>query len=100
MQYTVSKKDFRPVKDNIGYSVGILTFFGLVVACVQAWGWNKRQGQVTIDCFTLLKFALNWFNNMANAFFVVTFGMAMYYWIFFKVSAPCAGFVLRVYATG
>ena len=75
--------------DDLGTAAGVLCFVGMIAAGVKAWGWNKRQGQATIDCFTLMKFALFWMNNISNVFFLVTFCASFYYWVFYKVRAFC-----------
>ena len=74
-------------EDDLGIAAGVLCFVALIGAVVQTWGWNKRQGQATIDCFTLMKFVLFWSNHISTVLFVVAFASSFYFWVFFKVTS-------------
>ena len=87
IRFTVSyEMDLTSYYDDVSIAVGVLSALAIVYAVVQTWGWYKRSGKVAIDFVTLIKFVLFLFGDLANVFFVVSFGVALWWFIFYKVS--------------
>ena len=66
-------------------AVGMLSTLGVIFAGYRTWVWSKRSGRPTIDFPTIANFFFFCAGTLANVFFVITFGMAFYWFIFFKV---------------
>ena len=67
-------------------AVGTLSVLGVLFAGYRSWVWSKRAGKISIDFQTILNFLLYCAGSLANVFFIITFGIAFYLLIFFKVS--------------
>jgi len=65
-------------------ATGTLSALAIIYAGFRTYVWNKRAGRLTIDFPTLVNFIFNLCNYMGNTFFVITFGIAFYFFIFFK----------------
>jgi len=66
-------------------AVGVLLAVAIVFSIIQTWGWSRRAGKISIDFVTLIKFLAFSCGNMANAFFVTTFGSSIWWLVFYKV---------------
>ncbi len=66
-------------------ALGVLCALALVYAGFQTWGWSKRDGKVAIDFFTLIKYVFFALGMLANVFFIVSFGTAIWWILFYKV---------------
>jgi len=66
-------------------SAAVLSSFALIYTVLETWGWSKRAGKVSIDFITMIKFLVLFCGNLANMFFVILFGTALWWLIFFKV---------------
>lgn len=83
VDYTYSDSDY---KRDFQIAVGTLSTLGVIYAGYRTWVWSKRSGRPSIDFPTIANFFFFCSGTLANVFFVVTFGMAFYWFIFFKVS--------------
>ena len=79
--------DLNKYDEDISIAVGVLSAFAFAYAFMQSWCWSKRTGRIAIDFITLMKFVLFIIGNLANVFFVVMFGAALWWLIFYKVSS-------------
>ena len=70
---------------DMSISTGVLCSLAVVYTVLQTWGWSNRAGKMAIDFITLTKFLLFLCGNLSNMFFVVMFGNALWWLIFFKV---------------
>ena len=70
---------------DVYIAVGVHCSFALLYSGLQTWAWSRRAGKIAIDFVTLIKFVLCACGNLANVFFVVTFGASIWWWIFYKV---------------
>lgn len=71
--------------DDIRIAMGVLCAFACVYSFLQTWAWSKRAGKIGIDFFSIMKYVLFGINNVANVFFVVSFGASIWWLIFYKV---------------
>ena len=71
--------------NDMAIAVGVLAGMSVFYAGLLTWGWNKRAGKLAIDFVTLVKFVLFGCGVLANVFFVVAFGSAAWWLIFYKV---------------
>ena len=81
--YTMELTQYR---NDLATAVGVLSALAIVYGIVQTWGWSKRAGKIAIDFHSLFKFVMFTIGNLANVFFVVSFGSAVWWLIFYKVS--------------
>ena len=72
--------------EDVSIAVGVLSALAFAYAFIQSWCWSKRSGRIAIDFVTLVKFVLYILGNLANVFFIVMFGAALWWLIFYKVS--------------
>ncbi|KAK6185155.1 hypothetical protein SNE40_007450 [Patella caerulea] len=81
VSYTMSQsKYFRDFQIAAGI-VGSLSF---LYAGYRTWVWSKRAGRISIDFATLMNFIFFLSAALSNCFFVVNFGIAFYWLVFFK----------------
>lgn len=71
---------------NFQIATGTLSSLGVVYAGYRTYVWSKRAGRITIDFPTLVNFFFFLCSSLANVFFVIVFGIAFYFFIFYKVS--------------
>lgn len=71
--------------NDVSIAVGVLCALATLYSGLQTWAWSRRAGKIAIDFVTLIKFVLFACGNLANTFFVVTFGASLWWWIFYKV---------------
>ncbi|WAR13151.1 MKS3-like protein [Mya arenaria] len=81
VEYDYDPNDY---KRNFRISIGVLSTLGVLYAGYKTWCWSKRAGRPSIDFQTIVHFFFYGSGSLANVFFVVTFGMAFYWFIFFK----------------
>ncbi|XP_052232195.1 meckelin-like isoform X2 [Dreissena polymorpha] len=79
--YTYDPNDY---KRDFRISIGVLSTLGVLYAGYKTWCWSKRSGRPSIDFQTIVHFFFFCSGTLANVFFVVTFGMAFYWLIFYK----------------
>ena len=82
---TSYKMDLQKYRNDMAIAVGVLSAFAIVYGAVQTWGWSKRAGKIGIDFVSLMKFIMFTVGNLANVFFVVSFGSSVWWLIFYKV---------------
>lgn len=71
---------------NFQIAVGVLSTLAFLHAAFRTWVWSKRAGRIAIDFLSLINFVFLVAGSLANIFFVVIFGSAFYYLVFFKVN--------------
>ena len=72
--------------NDVAIAIGVLSAFAILYSGFQSWTWNRRAGKLGIDFGTIAKFLLFMCNSLANAFFAVIFGFALWQLIFYKAS--------------
>ena len=77
--------DLEKSREDLAIAAGVLSALAIVYGAVVTWGWSRREGKIAIDFHTLLKFVLFTVGSLANVFFVVAFGSAVWWLIFYKV---------------
>ncbi|KAG5273491.1 hypothetical protein AALO_G00151890 [Alosa alosa] len=65
-------------------SVVVLSVLSLLVTLLETSSWSRRSGQHTLNFTTLIKFMAFLSGNLANTFFLVTFGTGIYWLVAFK----------------
>jgi hypothetical protein len=70
---------------DLSIAQGVLCCLGAIFAFMRTWGWSRRSGKVTVDFLTVVKVLMYGCGAIANVFFVVTFGAAFWFIIFYKV---------------
>jgi meckelin len=78
MNWASYRKDFQ-------IAVGTLGTLTTLYAGYRSWVWSKRAGRLSIDFPTIVNFIFYTAGALSNMFFVITFGIAFYWFIFFKV---------------
>lgn len=73
-------------------AVGTLSTLGVIFAGYKTWAWSKRAGRLAIDFAAIVNFMFFVSGVLSNVFFVITFGIAFYFFIFYKVRT-----VLRIF---
>ncbi|XP_053401621.1 meckelin-like isoform X2 [Mercenaria mercenaria] len=81
VDYSYSDTSYRR---DFQIAVGTLSTLGVIYAGYRSWVWSKRSGRPSIDFPTIANFFFFCAGTLANVFFVITFGMAFYWFIFFK----------------
>ncbi|XP_012943556.1 meckelin [Aplysia californica] len=81
VSYTMTQEDYTR---SFQIATGTLSCFAVIFAGYRTYVWNKRAGRLTIDFPTLVNFIFNLCNYLGNAFFAIVFGIAFYFFIFFK----------------
>ncbi|XP_062619193.1 meckelin-like [Saccostrea cucullata] len=71
------RKDFQ-------IAVGTLSTLGVILAGYKTWVWSKRAGRLAIDFASIINFVFYVSGVLSNVFFVITFGIAFYFLIFYK----------------
>nr|XP_022342617.1 meckelin-like [Crassostrea virginica] len=71
------RKDFQ-------IAVGTLSTLGVIYAGYKTWVWSKRAGRLAIDFAAIVNFIFFCSGVLSNVFFVITFGIAFYFLIFYK----------------
>ncbi|XP_032876296.1 meckelin [Amblyraja radiata] len=69
---------------NTKIALGFLSGLSAIYSMIKTATWKKRVGSPMIDIPTVLKFLLFYAGDLANTFFIVTFGTGIYWLIFFK----------------
>jgi hypothetical protein len=70
--------------EDVKISIGVLSAFAVLWSAIQAWSWNRRNGQVEIDLTTISNLLITSCGNLADIFFIVCFGTGMFWFVFFK----------------
>ncbi|XP_042563376.1 meckelin-like [Clupea harengus] len=65
-------------------SVAVLSVVALLVTLVETSSWSRRSGQQTLNFTTLMKFLAFLSGNLANTFFLVTFGTGVFWLVAYK----------------
>lgn len=74
-------------------AVGTLSTLGVIFAGYKTWAWSKRAGRLAIDFAAIVNFIFFVSGVLSNVFFVITFGIAFYFFIFYKVSTLLKVFI-------
>ncbi|XP_051879525.1 meckelin [Pristis pectinata] len=69
---------------NTKIALGFLSGLSAIYSMLKTASWKRRIGSPLIDIPTVLKFMLFYAGDLANTFFIVTFGTGLYWLIFFK----------------
>ncbi|GFR70016.1 meckelin [Elysia marginata] len=79
--YEMSQSAF---KENFQIAIGTISSLGVIYAGFRTYVWSRRAGRITIDFPTLANLVFFLCGTLSNCFFVVTYGIAFYFFIFFK----------------
>ncbi|KAL8589978.1 hypothetical protein ACOMHN_007004 [Nucella lapillus] len=77
MSWSLYQRNFR-------IAVGTLSSLTAVYAAFRSWVWSKRAGRQAIDFAALVNLLFYLAAALSNIFFVITFCIAFYWFIFFK----------------
>uniref|UniRef100_UPI00398F5FE8 meckelin isoform X4 n=1 Tax=Pristiophorus japonicus TaxID=55135 RepID=UPI00398F5FE8 len=69
---------------NTKIALGFLSGLSAICSVLKTASWKRRIGSPMIDIPTVWKFLLFYAGDLANAFFIVTFGTGLYWLTFFK----------------
>ena len=72
---------------DLTIAMGVMSALALCMSAFQASTWLRRQGNIAVDCATMLKFVLLACGNLASAFTLVLLGFTLWWLIFYKVYA-------------
>ena len=78
MSQTAYEEDFQ-------IAIGTISSLGVIYAGFRTYVWSRRAGRITIDFPTLANLVFFLCGTLSNCFFVVTYGIAFYFFIFYKV---------------
>lgn len=76
-------------------AVGTLSTLGVIFAGYKTWAWSKRAGRLAIDFAAIVNFMFFVSGVLSNVFFVITFGIAFYFFIFYKRQSVVYLFLLE-----
>ncbi|MBN3316611.1 MKS3 protein, partial [Atractosteus spatula] len=86
------------MKRSTTVALGVLGSISVFLALLETSSWSRRAGEQYITMVTVVKFIAFLIGNVANTFFLVTFGTGIYWLIAFKgqrgtvgVALPSAG---------
>ncbi|KAK3586521.1 hypothetical protein CHS0354_035056 [Potamilus streckersoni] len=79
--YTMSQSKYER---DFQIAIGTLSTLGVIYAGYRTWVWSKRSGRPAIDFPSIINFIFFVSGSLSNVFFVVSFGLAFYWLIFFK----------------
>nr|XP_015223564.1 PREDICTED: meckelin-like [Lepisosteus oculatus] len=86
------------MKRSTTVALGVLGSISVFLALLETSSWSRRAGEQYITMTTVVKFIAFLIGNLANTFFLVTFGTGIYWLIAFKgqrgtvgVALPSAG---------
>ena len=82
VSYSMSLSEYRR---NFQIATGTLSTLGVIYAGYKTWVWSKRAGRLAIDFASIGNFIFFVSGVLSNVFFVITFGIAFYFMVFFKV---------------
>ncbi|GCB77610.1 hypothetical protein scyTo_0016717, partial [Scyliorhinus torazame] len=82
--YVEYKMDLSTANQNTEIALGFLCGLSTICSMLKTASWKRRIGSQMIDIQTILKFLLFYAGDLANAFFLVTFGTGLYWLTFFK----------------
>ncbi|XP_064169133.1 meckelin-like [Anguilla rostrata] len=89
--YSMSEEDTRR---GTAISLGVLGVLSLLLAMLETSSWSQRAGQQYISLTVIVKFLAFLIGNLANAFFLVSFGTSVYWLIAFKGQRSTVNMVL------
>ncbi|XP_055968653.1 meckelin [Sorex fumeus] len=65
-------------------ALGVLGGLAVLSSLLRTAGWKRRIASPMIDLQTFMKFLVYYAGDLANVFFIITVGTALYWLIFFK----------------
>ena len=71
-------------KQDLSISIGVLCCFAVLWSMFRTWGHAKRDGKQAIDGVIVMKFIILSFGYIANVFFLINVGAAIFWFITFK----------------
>ncbi|XP_028665660.1 meckelin-like [Erpetoichthys calabaricus] len=69
---------------NTNIALGVLGSLSVFLAMLQTSSWSRRSGQQFINFMTIIKYLAFLIGDLANTFFLITFGTGIYWLISFK----------------
>ncbi|CAL1535264.1 unnamed protein product [Lymnaea stagnalis] len=81
VSYTMSQSTYTR---NFQIATGTLSALGLLYAGFRTYVWSRRAGRISIDFPTLANFIFFLCGSLSNCFFVIIYGVAFYFFIFYK----------------
>ncbi|KAK6982489.1 Meckelin [Biomphalaria glabrata] len=81
VSYTMSQSSYNR---NFQIATGVLCSLGLLYAGFRTYVWSRRAGRISIDFPTLANFIFYLCSSLSNCFFCIVFGIAFYFFIFYK----------------
>ncbi|OXA59378.1 Meckelin [Folsomia candida] len=70
--------------EDVKISIGVLSALAVLWSAIQAWSWNRRNGQLEIDLTTISNLLITACGNLADIFFIVCFATTTFWFVFFK----------------
>ena len=70
---------------DLSIALGVLAGVAVVMAIFQIITWNRRQGKLVVDFITILRFVFYCVGGLGNAFFAVSLGFSLWWFILYKV---------------
>ncbi|KAJ8343775.1 hypothetical protein SKAU_G00311040 [Synaphobranchus kaupii] len=89
--YSMSEDDMQR---DTAISLGVLGMLSILLAMLETSSWSHRAGQQYISLTTIVKFLAFLIGNLANTFFLVSFGTGVYWLIAFKGQRSTVNMVL------
>jgi len=84
MDQTKSSRDFS-------ICLGTFSSIAVAISLFHAWCWSKRQGKQVVDPLTIFQFLIICSGYLADAFFLVSLGLALHWLIIYKKQSVVYG---------
>ncbi|XP_077294950.1 meckelin [Arctopsyche grandis] len=86
MEFAITYElDGASMVNGMEIAVGSISAFGILYTILQTWSYSRRLGILGFDAFTILQFFIFACGNLANSFFIVSFGASSYSFIINKM---------------
>ena len=82
VDYNMSISNFST---ELTITVAVLSGLSLIYAFFVTSNWNRREGKVAIEMFTIVKLVLFTIGNLSNVFFLSILGFSAWWFILYKV---------------
>ncbi|XP_046906171.1 meckelin [Hypomesus transpacificus] len=81
VNYEMDQNEAR-IKTDV--ALGVLGGVAVLYSLLKTASWKRRMGSPLIDMETVMKFLLFYAGDLANVFFIITWGTGLYWLIFYK----------------
>ncbi|OAF71066.1 Meckelin [Intoshia linei] len=82
VKYRMSTITFQ---SNFNWSIQGLSIVAVIIAAIRTASWNRRNGNLTIEVLTVIKFFLHLFASISDVFLITIIGATFWIAIFFKL---------------